>query len=264
MADSGAGQDAGEGAARAGGLPGAVARGDALVELLGKEVGTLLPAEGRLARAVALGELCDAATEEGDERLTKDSKPDASRQWGAHRTVRAEVLRAICTRREAHDLADPRGIRLRNAAVTGRLDLQGAVVPFDIWLVGCAFDETIIARGRQSLVGFGRASKNVSTADLASGHPASRPFTMASMLLLPSAAGVTSAYAALSRVRFTRLFGAAILVLDLFELTTYSRNRFQNCPTLLNQNGFELMPAISIETNFTYCHSRSKVGDRIR
>ena len=48
----------------------------------------------------------------------------------ARRPVPADLLRRCC--RELRYQVDPRGVRLRGAEVTGRLDLAGLDVPFPL------------------------------------------------------------------------------------------------------------------------------------
>jgi hypothetical protein len=64
---------------------------------------------------------------------------------GAKRTVQAALLRRCC--HELKDQVDPRGLRLRHAAITGRLDLAGLTVPFPLRFEGCEFDAAPVAEG---------------------------------------------------------------------------------------------------------------------
>lgn len=57
----------------------------------------------------------------------------------------ADVIRRVC-HTHAGDV-DPRGLRLRNAIVTGALDLRGMTVPFPIWFDGCEFDSPLLLDG---------------------------------------------------------------------------------------------------------------------
>lgn len=56
----------------------------------------------------------------------------------ARRVVDAALVRRCC--HELKNEIDPRGIRLRNASVTGCLDLTALDVPFPLWFHGCEFD----------------------------------------------------------------------------------------------------------------------------
>jgi hypothetical protein len=59
--------------------------------------------------------------------------------------VSAELLRKVC--HELRDQADPRGLRLSNAIVTGCLDLAGLTVPFPIRFGNCEFESALVAEG---------------------------------------------------------------------------------------------------------------------
>lgn len=64
---------------------------------------------------------------------------------GAKRTVKADLLRRCC--HELKDQVDPRGLRLRNAVIAGRLDLAGLTVPFPLRFDGCEFDSAPVVEG---------------------------------------------------------------------------------------------------------------------
>jgi hypothetical protein len=66
---------------------------------------------------------------------------------GAHRSVDAALLRRCC--RELRDQADPRGVWLRGAVVTGALDLAGLDVPFPLRFQGCSFTSPVNVAGAQ-------------------------------------------------------------------------------------------------------------------
>jgi hypothetical protein len=61
------------------------------------------------------------------------------------RTVQAALLRRCC--HDLRDQVDPRGLRLRNAVIAGRLDLTGLTVPFPLRFEGCEFDSAPMAEG---------------------------------------------------------------------------------------------------------------------
>lgn len=64
---------------------------------------------------------------------------------GALARVDAELLRRCC--HELKDQIDPRGIRLRNAAVAGTLDLAGVDLPFPLRFDACEFDSPLEVDG---------------------------------------------------------------------------------------------------------------------
>jgi hypothetical protein len=63
------------------------------------------------------------------------------------RRLDAAMLRRCC--RAFKDQVDPHGIRLRNAAVSGPLDLAGLNVPFPLRFEECSFDSPIMAEGAE-------------------------------------------------------------------------------------------------------------------
>jgi hypothetical protein len=66
---------------------------------------------------------------------------------GARRPIDAGLLRRCCL--ELKDQIDPRGLRLRDAAVTGPVDLAGLEVPFPLRFEGCDFDSALMADGAE-------------------------------------------------------------------------------------------------------------------
>lgn len=66
---------------------------------------------------------------------------------GARRLVAAGLLRRLC--HQLKDQVDPRGIRLRNAMVSGELDLAGLEIPFPLRFEACEFDMPLVAEGAQ-------------------------------------------------------------------------------------------------------------------
>jgi|SRR5450755_605646 hypothetical protein len=66
---------------------------------------------------------------------------------GDRRPVDAGLLRRCCL--ELRDQIDPRGLRLRDATVTGPVDLAGLAVPFPLRFEGCDFDSALLADGAE-------------------------------------------------------------------------------------------------------------------
>jgi len=64
---------------------------------------------------------------------------------GMRRPIDAMLLRRSCKDLTAE--VDPRGITLRNAAVTGGLDLAGMDVRFPLRFEGCDFDSPLLVEG---------------------------------------------------------------------------------------------------------------------
>jgi hypothetical protein len=57
----------------------------------------------------------------------------------------ADLLRSLC--RERRDKVDDRGLHLRNALVTGYLDLSAVTVPFPLTFEGCRFEAPLQISG---------------------------------------------------------------------------------------------------------------------
>jgi hypothetical protein len=100
----------------------------------------LTSVEKSLVEHVLRGELLDLA--DGDEAVDEP----AMRSWGISRTCRASVIRDILRGRLAVH-ADPHGLRLRGARITGRLDLENIATAVNLELRDCLLEEGVIARG---------------------------------------------------------------------------------------------------------------------
>ncbi len=64
---------------------------------------------------------------------------------GTRRLVAAGLLRRLVY--QLKDRVDPRGIRLRNARVSGQLDIAGLEIPFPLRFEACEFDTPLTAEG---------------------------------------------------------------------------------------------------------------------
>jgi hypothetical protein len=64
---------------------------------------------------------------------------------GNRRRIDADLLRRCC--RELAARVDPRGLRLANLEVTGRLDLTGVSVPFPLRFESCSFAQPLVLEG---------------------------------------------------------------------------------------------------------------------
>jgi hypothetical protein len=66
---------------------------------------------------------------------------------GVRRVVDAMLLRRFC--HELRAQADPRGLRLRSAVISGVLDLAGLDIPFPLRFDDCEFDSPLVIEGAQ-------------------------------------------------------------------------------------------------------------------
>lgn len=83
--------------------------------------------EPELVNALAAGEVLDCA------------------DGGSRRPVPADLLRRVC--RTTGDAVDPRGVRLRNAAIEGTLDLAGIELQVPLRFEACEFDSALVCEG---------------------------------------------------------------------------------------------------------------------
>lgn len=97
----------------------------------------LKPAERMLVKHVERGEFLDLA----GRRPVDES---GMRSWDKSRTVRAHVVRDIMRGRLA-PAPDPRGLRLRGAVITGRIDLENVTSSVPLKLVDCLLEEGLVA-----------------------------------------------------------------------------------------------------------------------
>jgi hypothetical protein len=65
----------------------------------------------------------------------------------ARRPINAELLRRCCL--QHREQVDARGVRLRNAAVVGALDLSGIEVSFPLSFECCHFEGPLLLEGAQ-------------------------------------------------------------------------------------------------------------------
>jgi len=113
-----------------------------LLQLATTRFGQLSEAEAKLLRAAPKGDqaVCGPSGDFND----PSNDPSKADEWGPERRVRAELIRWLCTEREAASRVDPKGIQLVGAKVTGRLDLSFANVPFPLCLLRCCLTHQII------------------------------------------------------------------------------------------------------------------------
>jgi hypothetical protein len=104
----------------------------------------LTEAERRLVQVVGSGEQLDLA---GRKYRAGDLIPaDVMRGWSRRHTVRARVIRDILRGRLV-SRPDPRGIRLRGARISGRLDLDYLIATIPLSLTDCLLPDGITASG---------------------------------------------------------------------------------------------------------------------
>ncbi len=112
-----------------------------LLQLATTRFGKLSEAEAKLLRAAPKGE--EAACGPSGDFNDPSNDPSKADDWGPERQVRAELIRWLCTDREAASRVDPRGIQLLGARIAGPLDLSFANVPFPLSMSKCLVTDGI-------------------------------------------------------------------------------------------------------------------------
>lgn len=102
------------------------------------DYGPFTPAERRVFEAAEAGRVARAAG------TSTELDPDRPERWGDERLVRPDVLRWLCTDREAVRRVRPEGVRIHGARFDSPLDLSHAVIPFPLVLARCAVQPGLI------------------------------------------------------------------------------------------------------------------------
>lgn len=118
--------------------PAAEERTQQLLALARAEFPDLTPAEEALFTGIAAAGRVDFRS--GDKKIDDPAQAD---QWGADRTLRAEVLAWLCTEPQTRKCLTHRGIWVWGAKITGRLNLMDARFPFSLILAECALPEVL-------------------------------------------------------------------------------------------------------------------------
>ncbi|WP_103347806.1 hypothetical protein [Amycolatopsis sp. CA-128772] len=98
--------------------------------------------EQRLTEAAVIGTFVDLRT--GDPAA---DDPAGGARWPAARTVRADLIARLVTGSQP----PPRAVRLGGVRVTGRLDLESAVLRCPLVLDGCYFDDPVTLQQAQAV-----------------------------------------------------------------------------------------------------------------
>jgi hypothetical protein len=103
-------------------------------------------AESRLLRAAGKGEwaVCGESSDDKDKDnnpLTADGDSSSAHGWGVQRSIRAGILRWLCTDPQAATKVHSRGLSIYGAKIVEPLDLYQVTVPFPIQLSRCRVDE---------------------------------------------------------------------------------------------------------------------------
>ena len=109
-----------------------------LLKLAEKKFGKLTPAEKKLFRKTAEGEIADYSP-----RGKKPIDPANAAKWGPTRVLRAGRIAWLCTDRQASQLVTHYGIQIKGARIDEKLDLLYAKIPFHLYFDQCKFTADI-------------------------------------------------------------------------------------------------------------------------
>ncbi|MEU4701829.1 hypothetical protein [Nonomuraea dietziae] len=102
----------------------------------------LTQAERRLWRSFHSGTLVQLGDNPiGVGRTPGQNAPADGATWGPERTVRAQVIVALLLGAREPGVGAVPAVRLRGARITGRLELRGGTVDYELALSGCYLDE---------------------------------------------------------------------------------------------------------------------------
>ncbi len=69
--------------------------------------------------------------------------PQNGSNWGPERTIRAELLYWLCTNNQSQFIDSRYGVRIKGAKITGKLNFNWALLPYQLWLINCFMEDTI-------------------------------------------------------------------------------------------------------------------------
>jgi hypothetical protein len=102
---------------------------------------THTPAERRLIDSIAKGDVADFSSIDPSE-----NDPSTGVSWGAHRTLGAEVVRAMAIGVTEASSVRSAELRIAGARISGTLNLSRAEIPIPIAFIGCYFEREISLR----------------------------------------------------------------------------------------------------------------------
>ena len=105
-----------------------------LLKLAEAKFGKLTPAERKLFRATAEGEIADYSP-----RGNKPIDPANAAKWGPSRILLADRIAWLCTDKQASQLVTNRGIRIKGARIDDAFELEHAKVAFPLLFEKCKF-----------------------------------------------------------------------------------------------------------------------------
>ena len=94
---------------------------------------TLTEAEKRVVDCAERGKLCDFGEDD----------PSEGEGWGDERTVRAEVIYALCCGTRDDWSVHAKGVRIQGAQIAGALDFENATLRYPLHLLSCFLPEPL-------------------------------------------------------------------------------------------------------------------------
>ncbi|WP_205514289.1 hypothetical protein [Longitalea arenae] len=104
----------------------------------------LTQTELKLLEAVKRGELVDFSIE--------NESPIPANTWGEERIIRAQIIVELFISQTNDLLVHPKGVRIKAARITGRLDFEDLTLKFPLILKNCWFDEDIVLTGADAVL----------------------------------------------------------------------------------------------------------------
>ncbi len=119
-----------------------------LESLVPKHFGALTTAEALLLRKAGDGEL--AVCGPNEDLNSNHNDPTLAEDWGADRSVRAELIVWLCADRKAKNLVGPGGIQILGARISGSIALLSVRIEFPLLFACCHIDEEINLQSAQT------------------------------------------------------------------------------------------------------------------
>jgi hypothetical protein len=119
---------------------------DKLIELAKNRFGLITRAERKMLVAVITGKFAEFSYTRPNKNIANNIDLLAE---STQRTISADVLRWLCTSKEATALVSSSGIAITNALIIGELNLTGLNVPFNLGFFGCEIKDGIVMQDAQ-------------------------------------------------------------------------------------------------------------------
>lgn len=119
---------------------------DKLIELATNRFGLITRAERKMLDAVILGRFAEFSYKRPNMNIASNVDLLAE---STQRTISADLLRWLCTSKEASALVSSVGITITNALITGELNLTGLNIPYNLGFFSCEIKDGIVLQDAQ-------------------------------------------------------------------------------------------------------------------